>query len=358
MSRTRQLALLVMALAVVAGALYWAYVHRRSPAAPAHLSGLAAVPAEAGLAGGVEVASLGRQQWLVDIVKRASGEVDEAADYRAFVEATGFDYSRDLERLWFGAVGAPEAPVVIIVAEGRFARERIQDYARKQGATVSAYEGLELFEFRGSPIPPAAGPPPQRERRSAFTFLDDTRIAFAFGPDPRALRGAIDGWQGRAPSMLSDEARRREFERIAAGQQAWAVLEPVKLNPAQLTGRVGDPGLSDLLAQAALGLNAGERGLRISAEGRCRQAEHAERLHSNLTVLSQLGRLALARDPEPQSQALAEVLASLELDRHDATVTARLTASPQALDTLLRLPAAASPAQTQRPAARKPAERK
>jgi hypothetical protein len=96
--------------------------------------------------------------------------------------------------------------------------------------------------------------------------------------------------------------------------------------------------LTELIAQAAFGLNASERGLRVSAEGRCRHAEHAERLHSNLTVLSQLGRLALARDPEPQAQALAEVLASLELDRNDATVSARLIASPQALDILLRPP--------------------
>lgn len=351
MSRTRQLALLVLVVVVIGGALYWAFVHEWRPAAPAQLAGLAAVPADAGLAGGVEVASLGRQQWLVDIVKRASGEVDEAAEYRAFVEATGFDYTRDLERLWFGAAGTDAAPVFVFVAEGRFARERIQSYARQQGAAASTYEGMELFEFRTAPAPPA-GAPPQPERRSAFAFLDDTHLAFVFGPDTGALRRAIDCWQGRAPAVIADAARRTEFERVAAGQQAWAVIEPAKLNPAQLTGQSGDPGLTELIAQAALGLSASEVGLRISAEGRCREAAHAERLHSNLTVLSQLGRMALARDPNPQSQALAEVLASLELDRNDTAVTARVTASPQALDALLRPPA------TQAPAGKKPAGKK
>jgi len=352
MSRTRQVALLVLALGAIGGALYWAYVYERKPAAPPQLAGLAAVPAEAGLAGGVEVASLGRQQWLVEIVKRASGEVEEAADYRAFVEATGFDYTRDLDRLWFGAVGAAETPVFVFVAEGRFARDRIQNYARQQGAAASTYEGLELYEFRTPPPPPAAGAPPQPERRSAFAFLDDTHLVFAFGPDPGALRRAIDCWQGRAPTTLADVGRRAEFERVAAGQQAWAVIEPAKLNPARLAGQAGDPGLSELITQAAFGLGATERGLRISAEGRCREAAHAERLHSNLTVLSQLGRMALARDPEPQSQALAEVLGTLELDRNDTTVTARLAVSPQALDVLLR------PPPTQTPAANQPAGKK
>ncbi|MCI0402956.1 MAG: DUF3352 domain-containing protein [Acidobacteria bacterium] len=352
MSRRYQVALLGLALAGIAGALYWVYVYERKPAAPAALSGLAAVPADAGLAGGVDVASLRRQQWLVDIIKRASGEVEEAADYRAFVEATGFDYTRDLERLWFGAVGASQAPVFLFVAEGRFDRPRIQDYARKQGAAADTYQGLELFEFRAPPLPPTPEARPQPERHSAFAFLDDTHIAFVFGPDPAALRRAIDCWQGRAPGVLADDARRAEFERIGAGQQAWAVLEPSKLNPAQLTGQASDPGLAELIAQAAFGLSASERGLRLSAEGRCRQAEHAERLHSNLTILSQLGRMALARDSNPQSQAVAEILSSLELDRTDTAVTARLTASPQALAVLLR------PPPTQAPAGKKPPGKK
>lgn len=352
MSRTRQLALALLALAVVGGALYWVYVYHRRPAAPAQLTGLAAVPADAGLGGGVDVASLRREQWLLDIIKRASGEVEEAADYRAFVEATGFDYTRDLERLWFGAAGTDKAPVFVFVGEGRFARERIQNYARQQGAAASTYEGLELFEFRTSPLPPVAGAPPPPERGSALAFLDDTHLVFVFGPDTGALRRAIDCWQGRAPAILADPARRTEFERIAAGQQAWAVIELAKLNPAQLAGGASDPGLAELMTQVGLGLNASARGLRVSAEGRCREAEHAERLHSNLTVLSQLGRMALARDQNPQSQALADILSSLELDRNNTAVTARVTASPQALDVLLR------PPPTQTPAGKKPAEKK
>jgi hypothetical protein len=350
MSRKYQAALAVFAMAVMAAAFYWIYVHQRRPAAPASLTGLSAIPTDAGLVGGVDVAALGRQRWLVDLIKRASGEVEESADYRAFVQGTGFDYTRDLERLWFGAVSAPEAPVFVFVAEGRFDRARIASYARQQGATAAAYEGVETFELRAPPLPPAAGGLGPRERRSAFAFLDDTHIAFAFGSDTGMLRRAIDGWQGRAPGVLADDARRAEFERIGAGQQAWAVIEPAKLNPAQLADKTGDAGLAELISQASFGLNASERGLRVSAEGRCREAAHAERLHSNLTVLSQLGRMALARDPNPKSQALAEVLGTLALDRTGAAVTARATASPQALAALLLPP---TPPAAQKPSGKK-----
>ncbi|MGH9788008.1 MAG: hypothetical protein ACRD4U_04830 [Candidatus Acidiferrales bacterium] len=352
MSRGRQVALLLVALAAIGGALYWAYVYQGRPAAPVQLAGLAAVPADAGLAGGVDVASLGRQQWLVDIVKRASGEVEEAADYRAFVEATGFDYTRDLERLWFGAVGATAAPAFVFVAEGRFARDRIHSYARQQGAAASIYEGLELFEFRTPPPAPVAGAPPQPERRSGFAFLDETHLVLVFGPDTGALRRAIDCWQGRAPAIIADTARRTEFERIAAGQQAWAVLEPAKLNLVQLAGQAGDPELAELITQAAFGLSASERGLRVSAEGVCREPGHAERLHSTLVVFSQFFRLRLAREQDSESQALAGILSSLELDRTGTAVTARLTATPQALDVLLR------PPQTQPAPGKKPIGKK
>ena len=50
MSRKSQAALAVLALAAVGAALYWVFVHPRGPVAPASLTGLAAVPAEAGLA--------------------------------------------------------------------------------------------------------------------------------------------------------------------------------------------------------------------------------------------------------------------------------------------------------------------
>ena len=137
MSRARQFLVLAAGLALFGGVVYLAYMSRpQRPPQPERVTGLAWLPAEAGLVGGVDLAGLRQQGWLLDDLRRATGDVKEAPDYRAFVEATGFDYSRDLDHLWVGVFGTSQQPLLTGVAEGRFVRPRILDYARKQGARL------------------------------------------------------------------------------------------------------------------------------------------------------------------------------------------------------------------------------
>jgi len=329
-------------LAVAAGAGYWVYQGRvQSNDAAMPLSGLSAVPADAGMVGGIDLGALRQQQWLTDSLRQASGNVQEASDYRAFVEATGFDYTRDLDRVWFGATGTSQQPTITVLAEGRFARDRILAYAQKQGATVNKYQDLDVYQV-GAPAPA----PNQPERHASFAFLDESHLLLSFGPEPQLIERAIDSWQKRAPAITSDETRRVELERLAAGQHAWGVADMEKWKPPVAAGQKApaDPGLAELVSNVAFGLNANAEGVRLSAEARCRQAADAERLHSNLLILSQLGRMAFARDKSEQSQALAETLGNLDLSRTESTVQARVLVTRSALVTFLRPPAKTPPA--------------
>lgn len=337
MSRARLVLIVLVPLALAAGAGYWFYQGRvQSSGAAMPLSGLSAVPADAGMVGGINLEALRQQQWLTDSLRQASGDVQEAADYRAFVEATGFDYTRNLDRVWFGATGTSQQPTLVVLAEGRFARDRILAYAQKQGATLSRYQDFEVYQVR---TPPPA--PNQPERRASFAFLDDDHLLLSFGPEPQLIERAIDSWQKRAPAITSDEARRVELERLAAGQQAWGVADMEKWKAPVPAGQKApvDPGLAELVSNVAIGLNANAEGVRLSAEARCRQATDAERLHSNLLILSQLGRMAFARDKNEQSQALAETLGNLDLSRQENIVQARVLITRAALVTFLRPPA-------------------
>ena len=345
MSRAKIILSVLLPLAgVAAGAGYWFYqVRAQSNDATMPLFGLSAVPAEAGLVGGVDMVALRQQQWLMDSLRDASGDVQEAADYRAFVEATGFDYTRDLNRVWFGAAGTSQQPTLVVLAEGRYARDRIVAYAQKEGATASKYREFDVYQVRTPPPQPG-----QPERRASFAFLDDDHLLLSFGPDVQLHERAIDAWQSRVPAFASDLARRAELERLAAGQQAWGVAEMEKWKTTVPAGQKPpvDPGLAELVSQVAVGLNADDEGVRLSAQARCHQEADAELLHSNLLLLSQLGRLAFSRDKNEQSQALAETLGNLDLTREANTVQARVLVSRSALATFLRPPAktpAASP---------------
>jgi hypothetical protein len=332
MPRARQYLLFAGALALLALVLYTTYRGRPKPfprpSATAQ-EGLAWIPAQATLLVGVDLAGLRQQSWLVGTIQQVAGDVREEPDYAAFVTATGFDYSRDLDHLWLGAFGPAQQPQMAGVAQGRFARNRILAYVREQGATLRRHQGFEIYEL--SLAPAAAGEPP---RRFAVAFLDDSHLAF--GSDAERAGMVIDCWLGRAAAVDSDPARRDELQQLAAGWQAWAV-DTSGLWESLFSGNQPAPSdMGAVIAQLAVGLRAGEQGLELGAEARCREPGQAKRLHDNLKLMALLGQVALSRQKDETMQALGEALKNLSLAQREQVVEARLVLSPATVATLLR----------------------
>lgn len=339
MSRTRQYIVLAAGLVLVGGVVYFAYRGRPEPRPqPERLAGLAWLPAETGLVGGVDLAALRQQGWLLDSLRQAAGEVKEAPDYQAFVAATGFDYSRDLDHLWLGVLGSSQSPLLVGVAEGRFVRAKILDYAHQQDARLRRYQGFDIYEVLPPPPRPRRRPPGSpaavpSERGFAFAFLDDTH--FAFGSDAARVAMLIDCWLGKAPAVSADESRRMELERLAASQQAWAVDEPEKWKPPFFEDTPSGQPFEAVVAQVAVGLRVDAEGLELVGEARCREPQQAERLRDNLNVLALLGRATFSRQPNAATQTLAEVLGNLTFTQQGDTVAARVRIERQQLATLL-----------------------
>lgn len=328
MSRARSYLLVAVALLLVGGVAYLA--HRSRPQRLLEqegqpLAGLDWLPAEAGLVAGANLAEVREQGWLLALLAQAAAGVEEGPDYRAFVEATGFDYSRDLDRLWVGVFGPSQQPVVVGVAEGRFARDKIVLHARRQGAVPARYQGFEVYQVKtGSGS--AAG--------FAFAFLDDAHLAFA--SNARAAALVVDCWRGQAPAVGADGSRRAAIERVAAGRQVWAVDDLVKWQPKAF---VEQEALQALVVEASLAVKVNVDGVEAVAEARCREARQAERLRDNLRIVALAARLALGRQRDRSSQALADALAGLTLDQEGDVVRARFTLPPELLAVLLGLPA-------------------
>lgn len=326
------------ALALAAVLLYLLTYSEAPPTEPQpqRLPGLAWLPAEAGLVAGVDLVGLRQQTWLVELVGRATHQVQQEAEYQAFIEASGFDYARDLDSLWLGVFGPGEQPLITGVAEGRFARAKILNYARQQGAAANMHRGIEIYRVRTQA--PVSDRP---ERIFAFAFLDDTRLAF--GSDREQVATVIDCWLGKTPAVGSDASRRAELERLAAGQQAWAVDELAKWE-LPIFGEQGFlQGLRTAVVQVASGIRVSEQGLAVWAAAQCRDPGQAQRLRDNLNIMLGLARLVLLRQADEGAQGLGKALERLELSQHGDTLEARATLAPETLAQLLGISARSRP---------------
>lgn len=345
MSRTKK-GLLAAGPLVLAGVLLYLYSAYRTPRVipreQKEISALTWLPAESGLVAGLHLAELRKQAWLFAMIKEASGEVEEAADYQAFVEATGFDYTRDLDNVWVGVFGASREPTVVGVAQGRFNREKILALARRQGARRTVHQGVAIYEVQTEFRPPAVPGQPRPKtqvRNFAFAFLEEEHLAF--GSDTASAARVVDCWQGRAQGVGSDELRRASLEQWAAGQQVWLVDDLQRWQPPAFRNQEA---LRAVVEQVALGFAVNEKGVETEAAAQCREARQAERLRDNLRLAALAGRFALGRQDDKTIQALGEVLGQLEFVQEDRVLRARAYVPPELLASLLAVPVPA-PAQ-------------
>src|SRR4029077_18880664 len=70
-------------------------------------------------------------------------------DYADFVRSTGFDFEKDLDRVVIASWPAPsgkEPTKNVVIADGRFDRAKIRDYAMRKGK-LDRQQGRDVFLF-------------------------------------------------------------------------------------------------------------------------------------------------------------------------------------------------------------------
>jgi hypothetical protein len=206
-------------------------------------------------------------------------------DYAQFLQATGFNYENDLDRLALAIRREPHGMLAFVVADGRFDRKKIEAYASQYGSLKTA-DGKTLF----------AVPLNGSNRKIYFTFLRNDRVEWANDSSyffQAAHRDSAAEW-------------REHFSRLA-GTPIFAVLrqdseaaEALARAPSSLRS----PELAALLAQLQwISVSAKPDGnlLRVGIEGEC-LTESTERqlkeMLSGLVVLAQMG----LNDPKTRKQ--------------------------------------------------------
>jgi hypothetical protein len=243
-------------------------------------------------------------------------------DYANFVQATGFDFEKDLDRVliasWPQSL-AQEQNKTGVIAEGRFDRQKIHDYSMKNGK-LDRQQGHDVFLFPArAPAGARSAKSPMESRWNSLVFLDDHRIAMMEGSNIGAMLAPHD-----AADFAADPVRERAarvdgaalflISRVPSIPDNFA---PGGMQSATFAGLVRSVQWITLAARPE-----GEN-LRVSLEAECLTDADARQLQSALETLRTLGRAALESPKTRQSTdpATLGVLETL-LKTADITETA------------------------------------
>jgi hypothetical protein len=282
-SKSVQLAAAASAGLVAALAIWWFHYRGASAAKLAE-----ALPDKPGATLFIDAGQARRAGFLRHL--SAPPETQES-DYRAFVEATGFDFTRDLDRLMvrFGAGGG-----VWIAASGRFDAAKLSRFARARGGRC----------VRGMCTLQGSAP----ERQISWLEPESGLLVLAVSTDP--LAAALGGSRRLAPLE-------------ASSSPVW-----LHVPGAQLAAREGlPPGVSSLLSalsgarEATFSAALDSRGLAVSLTAPFANPGDARASAGRLVSATGLLRKLIEREKVVGRDAgLAEVLASGEFRAEDSTV--------------------------------------
>jgi hypothetical protein len=248
-------------------------------------------------------------------------------EYARFVEQTGFNYERDLDRVAFSAVSRGSQSYWFAVADGTFDQKRIAAYLAKI-SIVQKRSGHDIYSIPASlpaNIPGNAksnGAPLSASPQIFFTFLRSGRIAATNDAD---LSIYLDQKDAAADAPQWE----KRFKRLA-GSPVFVVVRQddrtASSLAAQAPGGLQSPQLSALLAQLTWLTFAGQPqndSLRIVAEGESPNDASARQLADMLNGVVILAEAGL-NDPKmrqrlnPQTRnAYLELLKSADISRLD-----------------------------------------
>jgi hypothetical protein len=246
----------------------------------------------------VDVAAL-RQSGFYQRRPPASPNVLPDNDYKDFVQATGFDFEKDLDRVvvaaWPESVPG-EHKKSVAVAEGRFDRQKIRDYAQR-GGKIEQQEGHDVLLFQGG----------KSSEWNSLTFLNDHTVALVQGPSiTPALGGSLSATSG-------DPIRERVTH--IAGADIFLITRMPSIPDNFGAGVLQSAPVANLIRSVQwLTLAARPEGdnLRVSLEGECATSTDARQLEAALETLRLFAQAGLGKQrSETQAESSRKLWESL-----------------------------------------------
>lgn len=169
-------------------------------------------------------------------------------EYQAFIEATGFQFERDLEAAAFAIHYAParrnapksatpDQPRFSEVFIGKIQGERLSSYLQKISASVDDYQSVNIYNI------------PLEGRTLRVALLGVDTVAASNHDDPTVIRGMVDRSRKLASPFGGPALLRQHYKHVPLASLGWLILraEPSADNTAS-----NDYGLSFLFSKPAV----------------------------------------------------------------------------------------------------------
>ena len=275
-SRKIILGLLIFFIAVVVAA-FFVHPWRSSDAQVLRSQMLNLLPADSSAVIFLDLGQFRGTPFLAQLLQWAPQRPAEE-EYKQFVQASGFDYERDLARMAISVSKKAGGDSVFGIADGRFDRNKMESYAATNGRQVgNSSNRVFAVSLNNS------------SRTLFFTFLNDSRMAWT---DDSAAESSP------APRIRTDSEWQEHFSRLA-GTPLFALFKQDSGGIAGLTQQAPDgfhsPQLAELLAQLrwiSLGGKPEGNILRVVVEGESSSDATARQLNDflgGILLLSQAG---------------------------------------------------------------------
>jgi hypothetical protein len=288
----------VLAALAIATAFYVEVLRGDSARPSPALEILSLVPAGAPTLVYIDLAAIRTSSFYQNRPDRSPLTIPDS-DYAKFVQSTGFDFDKDLDRVaiasWPQSLSQDQNKTVAI-AEGRFDRQKIRDYAMKNGK-LDHQQGRDVFLFPAREPAGAGSTKSSTESRwNSLVFLDDHRLAMVEG-------------SSIAPVLVShgaDSAADPTHERAARvnGAAAFVISRVPPIADNFAPGGMQSTQLASLLRSVqwiTLAARPEGENLRVSLEGECLTSTNARQLQSTIQTLRTFGQAALESPKTRQS---------------------------------------------------------
>jgi hypothetical protein len=189
--------------------------------------------------------------------------VSHDPDYEKFVEATGFQFERDLEEAafavhypqsWSGGTGGTAAePRFSEIFVGKIDSGRLTTYLRKIASSVDNYRGFDIYSV------------PVESRTVRVAVLSYDSVAVSNHPDENVIRGILDRSRKLASPFGGPQFLRQYYKKVPFASLSWAIL---RVDPSQTSPLGGLSGWAVLFPKPAVLVVSGRylRALHLRAE--------------------------------------------------------------------------------------------
>jgi len=157
--------------------------------------------------------------------------VPHAPDYEQFIQATGFDFERDLEQAAV-AIHYPEGARPASLEDARFSYvvvakingELLRQYLRKISSSTDNYRSVNIYNI------------PLEGRTGRVAILGVDTVAASNHPDPQVIRGIVDRSRKLASPFGGPRLLRQFYKQVPLASLGWAIF---RVEPA--TGPAASP---------------------------------------------------------------------------------------------------------------------